>query len=53
MQGEPFTHQVGGEAMAKKHKARYTAIYDIYSPHVLMSPEWRGRARRAAGRKRW
>jgi hypothetical protein len=42
MQGEPFTHQVGGEAIAKKHEAaRYTAIYEIDSPDVLMSPEWR------------
>ena len=42
MQGEAFTHQVGGEAVAKKHEAaRYTAIYEIDSPDVLMSPEWR------------
>lgn len=42
MQGEPFRHQVGGEAIAKKHEAaRYTAIYEIDSPDVLMSPEWR------------
>jgi hypothetical protein len=42
MQGESFTHQVGGEAIAKKHEAaRYTAIYEIDSPDVLMSSEWR------------
>ena len=42
MQGEPFRHQIGGEAIAKKHEAaRYTAIYEIDSPDVLMSPEWR------------
>src|SRR6185436_2205690 len=42
MQGEPFTHQVSGEAIAKKHEAaRYTAIYEIDSPDVLMRPEWR------------
>src|SRR5215475_1329179 len=42
MQGEPFTHQVGGEAIAKKHEAaRYTAIYEIDGPDVLMSSEWR------------
>jgi len=34
-----FTHQVGGEAIAKKHEAaRYTAICEIDSPGVLMSP---------------
>jgi hypothetical protein len=42
MQGEPFTHQVSGEAIAKQHEApRYTAIYEIDSPNVLTSPEWR------------
>ena len=42
MQGEPFRHQVGGEAIAKRHEAaRYTTIYEIDSPDVPMSPEWR------------
>ena len=42
MAGEPFTHQVGGEAVPKKHEAaRYTAIYEIDSPAVLTSAEWR------------
>lgn len=42
MQGEPFTHQIGGQNIEKKHEAaRYTAIYEIDSPAVLMSPEWK------------
>lgn len=42
MQGEPFTHQVGGQPVAKQHEAaRYTAIYEIDSPAVLTSAEWR------------
>ena len=50
MQGEPFRHQVGCEAIAKKHEAaRYTAIYEIDSPQVLLSPEWA----KAAEAGRW
>ena len=42
IQGEPFTMQLGGERMDKKHEAaRYSAIYEIDSPAVLMTPEWK------------
>lgn len=41
MEGEDFMMQLGGEKVPKKHDgARYTAIYEIDSPAVLMSPEW-------------
>ncbi len=41
MQGEDFTMQLAGKTMPKKHEAaRYTAIYEIDSPAVLLSPEW-------------
>ena len=41
MQGEDFRMQLGGKAEAKTHTAaRYTAIYEIDSPAVLMSREW-------------
>jgi hypothetical protein len=41
MQGEPFKMQLAGKTTEKKHEAaRYTAIYEIDSPDVLLSPEW-------------
>jgi hypothetical protein len=41
MQGEPFKMQLGGKSMDKAHEGpRYTAIYEIDSPTVLLSPEW-------------
>jgi hypothetical protein len=41
MAGEPFTMSIGGVEMKKQHEApRYTAIYEIDGPHVLLSPEW-------------
>jgi hypothetical protein len=41
MAGEDFTHSIGGVQTKKKHEAaRYTAIYEIDSPEVLLSPEW-------------
>ena len=41
MAGEPFTQSIGGEETKKKHEApRYTAIYEIDGPQVLLSPEW-------------
>jgi hypothetical protein len=53
MQGEPFRHQVGGEAIAKRHEAaRYTTIYEIDSPDVPMSPEWRVLGERCARSRR-
>ena len=42
MQGEPFTHQGGGQKIEKQHEGtHYTSIYEIDGPTVLMSPEWR------------
>ena len=41
MQGENFHMQLAGKSEAKAHTAaRYTAIYEIDSPAVLMSHEW-------------
>ena len=41
MAGEPFTLRIGGTETKKKHEApRYTAVYEIDSPQVLLSPEW-------------
>lgn len=41
MQGEPFKMQLGGKTMEKPHEGpKYTAIYEIDSPAVLLSPEW-------------
>jgi hypothetical protein len=41
LQGEPFKMQLAGKTSEKKHEAaRYTAIYEIDSPEVLLSPEW-------------
>ena len=41
IKGEDFAMQLAGEKMQKKHEgAAYTAIYEIDSPAVLMSPEW-------------
>ena len=39
--GEPFAMMLGGEKKSVEHPgARYTAIYEIDSPQVLLSPEW-------------
>src|SRR3977135_3354347 len=41
MAGEAFTHKIGGVETKKQHEApRYTAIYELDSPQVLLSPEW-------------
>ena len=41
MAGEDFTLKIGGVESRKRHEApRYTAIYEIDGPHVLLSPEW-------------
>lgn len=41
IQGEPFSMQLAGKSMEKAHEgAKYTAIYEIDSPAVLLSPEW-------------
>jgi hypothetical protein len=39
--GEPFTMSIGGAATKKQHEGpRYTAVYEIDSPEVLLSPQW-------------
>jgi hypothetical protein len=39
--GEPFAMALGGEKRNVEHPGpRYTAIYEIDGPHVLVSPEW-------------
>ena len=41
IKGEAFAFNLGGERVEKSHEgARYTAIYEIDSPAVLLSPEW-------------
>jgi len=41
IQGEDFTMQLAGQTIPKPHEgARYTAIYEIDSPSVLLSKEW-------------
>jgi hypothetical protein len=41
MAGEPFTMSLAGERKEVAHKGpRYTAIYEIDGPHVLLSKEW-------------
>lgn len=41
VQGEPFTMSLGGEERRVAHDGpRYTAIYEIDGPHVLVSREW-------------
>lgn len=50
MEGMPFEFNLAGERLKKAHDGpKYTAIYEIDSPAVLLSPEWA-----AAGEKgRW
>jgi hypothetical protein len=39
--GEPFAVSIGGEEKQMAHEGpRYSAIYEIDGPHVLVSPEW-------------
>jgi hypothetical protein len=41
MAGEPFTVSLGGEERRIEHDGpRYSALYEIDSPQVLVSPEW-------------
>jgi hypothetical protein len=50
MAGEPFTMGIGGVQSKKQHEGpRYTAIYEIDSPEVLLGPEWA----KAAEAGRW
>jgi hypothetical protein len=41
MKGEPFELSLGGRTRSISHEgARYSAVYEIDGPHVLVSPEW-------------
>ncbi len=41
VEGEPFTVSIGGERRRVAHDGpRYSALYEIDGPHVLVSPEW-------------
>ena len=41
MVGEPFVLNIGGEEKRiAQDGPRYTALYEIDGPHVLVSPEW-------------
>lgn len=41
MKGEDFALMLGGKRVEKKHAAaRYTAVYEIDDPSVLVSPQW-------------
>jgi hypothetical protein len=48
--GEPFVLNIGGEEKPiAQASPRYSAIYEIDGPHVLVSPEWA----RASEAGRW
>jgi len=50
MAGEDFTLSLGGSETKKKHDGpRYTAVYEIDSPEVLLTPAWK----EAAEAGRW
>jgi hypothetical protein len=39
--GEPLAMSIGGVKTNREHQGpRYTAIYEIDSPEVLLSPQW-------------
>lgn len=41
IKGEPFTVSIGGAAQQMPHTGpRYSALYEIAGPQVLVSPEW-------------
>jgi hypothetical protein len=41
VKGEPFALSIGGGKTNIPHEgARYSAVYEIDGPHVLVSPEW-------------
>ena len=41
MEGEPFAISIGGEEKRVPHDGpRHSALYEIDSPHVLVSREW-------------
>jgi hypothetical protein len=50
VKGEPFALSIGGGKTNIPHEgARYSAVYEIDGPHVLVSPEWA----KAGGAGRW
>jgi hypothetical protein len=41
LEGEPFAMSLGGQERRVAHEGpRYSALYEIDGPHVLVSPEW-------------
>jgi hypothetical protein len=53
MAGEHFALSIGGAEKKVAHDGpRYSAIYEIDGPHVLVSPGGRRRSKKAAGRAR-
>jgi hypothetical protein len=41
MEGEPFAVSIGGGTRSINHEgARYSAVYEIDGPDVLVSPQW-------------
>jgi hypothetical protein len=41
MKGEPFALSIAGSTRSVAHEgARYSAVYEIDGPEVLISPEW-------------
>ncbi len=41
IQGEPFAMSIGGDEKRVAHEGpRYSALYEIDGPEVLVSPEW-------------
>jgi hypothetical protein len=41
IEGEPFAMSLGGQERRVTHEGpRYSALYEIDSPDVLISPEW-------------
>jgi hypothetical protein len=53
VKGEPFALSIGGGKTNIPHEgARYSAVYEIDGPHVLVSPEWAKAGRPAAGQLR-
>ncbi len=41
IKGEPFAFAIGGEEKKVAHEGpRYSALYEIDGPQVLVSPEW-------------
>jgi hypothetical protein len=50
IKGEPFALKIGGGTKTIIHEdARYSTVYEIDGPHVLVSPEWERRGRSVAG----